>query len=68
VGLFLFVISLPGLLAGYGLLQRRPWARILGIIVGALHVFNIPIGTAIGIYTFVVLADPQAEAYFRSVP
>jgi len=66
VGLFLVVLGLPGLIAGYGLLQRRPWARIFGIIVGALHVFNIPVGTALGIYTFVVLADPQAEAYFRS--
>jgi hypothetical protein len=65
VAVFLLLISLPGLLAGYGLLQRRPWGRILAFVVAALHIFNIPIGTALGIYTFVVLADPGAEAYFQ---
>lgn len=28
VFLFLLVVSLPGIIAGYGLLQFRPWARI----------------------------------------
>jgi hypothetical protein len=63
-GLLLF-LSLPGLLAGYGLLRRRPWARVLAIVVGALHLYNIPIGTALGIYTFIILADPNAAALFR---
>jgi hypothetical protein len=60
------LLSLPGLLAGYGLLQRRPWARILAIVVGAFHLYNIPVGTALGVYTFIILADPKSEALFRS--
>ena len=63
---FLVLLSLPGLLAGYGLLRRKPWARILAIVVGALHLYNIPIGTVLGIYTFVILADARAEDLFRS--
>jgi hypothetical protein len=66
VACFLLVLSLPGLLAGYGLLQRRPWARILALVVGALHVYNIPIGTALGVYTFIILADPKSGALFRN--
>jgi hypothetical protein len=62
---FIVLLSLPGLFAGYGLLRRRPWARVLAIIVGALHLYNVPIGTALGIYTFVILADNRAEALFR---
>lgn len=62
---FLLLASLPGLIAGYGLLQRRPWGRIWAIIAGALHLFNIPIGTLLAVYTFWVLANPQAEAYFQ---
>jgi hypothetical protein len=63
---FLVLLSLPGLFAGYGLLKRRPWARILAIIVGALHLYNMPIGTALGVYTFVILADAKADALFQA--
>ncbi|HBL29198.1 MAG TPA: hypothetical protein DD490_20395 [Acidobacteria bacterium] len=62
---FLVLLSLPGLFAGYGLLKRRPWARILAIVVGALHLYNMPLGTALGIYTFVILADAKADGLFR---
>ena len=65
VGLLLLILSLPGLFAGYGLLKYRPWGRVLATITGALHLFNIPVGTALAVYTFVVLASPQAEAVFR---
>lgn len=34
VGLLLTVLALPGIVAGFGLLGRRPWARYLAIIVG----------------------------------
>lgn len=63
---FIVLLSLPGLFAGYGLLRRRPWARILAIIVGALHLYNVPIGTALGVYTFVILADNRVEGMFRT--
>jgi hypothetical protein len=58
--LLLIVAGLPGLLAGWGLLQRRAWARILGIVVAVLNLFNVPIGTALGIYTLYVLTDENA--------
>lgn len=60
VCLFLFVVSVPGLVAGVGLLRRAPWARVLALVVGAANLLNIPIGTALGIYTIYVLAqDPR---------
>jgi hypothetical protein len=65
VGVFLFAAGVPGLIAGYGLLQRRTWSRVWAIIAGALHLFNIPIGTLLGIYTFWVLANPEAERYLQ---
>lgn len=66
VAVFLFLLSLPGLLAGYGLLQRKRWGRILAIIVGALHLASVPVGTALGVYTFLILLKPEAEVYFRA--
>jgi hypothetical protein len=62
---FLIVISLPGILAGAGLLKLRPWGRIAAIIVGVLHILSFPFGTALGVYTLWVLLNPETEALFR---
>ena len=60
--------AVPGFIAGYGLLARRPWGRIAGIVVAILDLFNIPIGTAFGIYALWVLTEPEAEEYFAVGP
>src|SRR5262245_27142801 len=36
---FLLVLSLPGVVIGIGLLQRRSWARIAGIVISLLNLF-----------------------------
>ncbi|HEU5086979.1 MAG TPA: hypothetical protein VFT99_06020 [Roseiflexaceae bacterium] len=64
VGLLITALALPGLLAGYGLLTRKSWARVLAIVVGILGLVNFPVGTAIGIYTLWVLTQPAANEYF----
>ena len=61
----LIVIALPGMIAGIGLLKMRPWARIVAIVVGALHILSFPLGTALGVYTLWVLLNPETEALFR---
>lgn len=65
VFIVLLVLSLPGLIVGIGLLQFKSWARILGIIVSALHLFNVPFGTALGIYGLWVLLSGETERLFR---
>lgn len=62
------VIGLPGLVGGIGLLQYRPWARITVIVISALDLIHIPFGTALGIYGFWVLLNPQTEAMFNRPP
>ena len=65
VGLVFFaVLALPGLLAGYGLLKRKKWGQILGIVVGILSLLNFPVGTALGAYTLFVLFQNSANDYF----
>jgi len=59
------VVGLPGLVGGIGLLQFRPWARITVIVISALDLIHIPFGTALGIYGFWVLLNPQTEALFN---
>ena len=67
VGIFMAVLGLPGIAAGYGLLKRRSWARGLAVAVGILNLFNVPIGTVIGVYTLVVLMQTQATDYFATL-
>jgi hypothetical protein len=50
IGIFLFILALPGLICGYGLLTKKSWSRIIGIILSCLSLLSIPFGTAIGIY------------------
>lgn len=63
-GGFMGVLGLPGLIAGIGLLRRRNWGRILGIIVSFLNLLNVPIGTVIGGYSLFVLFQDAASEYF----
>ena len=65
VFIVLVVLSLPGLIAGIGLLQLKPWGRILGIIVSALHLFNVPFGTVLGVYGLWTLLSSETERLFR---
>jgi hypothetical protein len=62
---FLVLIALPGLLAGFGLLKFRPWSRILTLILGFLNLINIPIGTALGVYTIWVLMQDETEKILK---
>jgi len=61
---FLFIISIPGIIAGMGLLQFQNWARILTIVLSALDLLNVPIGTALGVYGLWVLLSPGTEQLF----
>jgi hypothetical protein len=66
VGLLLAALALPGLVAGYGLVTRKPWARLLAIVVGILGLLNFPIGTVIGLYALWVLFPSRAADYFET--
>jgi hypothetical protein len=64
----LLVISLPGIITGWGLMQFKPWARLLALVMSAFELFSIPLGTALGIYGFWVLLKPETEMLFRDQP
>jgi hypothetical protein len=66
VGLLFFgLLALPGILAGYGLLKRKKWGQILGIVDGILSLLAFPIGTALGAYALFVLFQDSANDYFN---
>ena len=65
IGFFVLAISLPGLIGGIGLLKLAPWSRMLMIVISAIELLHIPVGTALGIYGLWVLTKPETEALFR---
>jgi hypothetical protein len=65
IAALLFAISIPGILAGIGLLKYQQWARILELVLAVLHILSFPLGTALGIYAFWVLTNPQVTPLFE---
>jgi hypothetical protein len=67
LGGFLLVLSIPGIIAGFGLLKLRPWARILALIMACVNMLSIPVGTALGVYSFWVLMKDEVIQEFSKV-
>ena len=65
VGLFLWILSVPKIICGIGLLKRYEWARILTLIIAFLSLLNIPLGTALGIYSFIILLNNDTIKLFN---
>ncbi len=61
---FLVAVSLPGVVAGLGLLRYQSWARMLTLIISAVNLVNVPVGTLLGIYGIWVLMQDETEALF----
>jgi hypothetical protein len=66
IGCLLAIFGAVHLVLAWGLFQREPWARVLGLVIGFLALVRPPFGTALGIYTVWVLLPQQAgEEYDR---
>ena len=65
IGTVLLIGAAAGIAAGWGLLGKQPWARMLAIIIGCISLLDMPFGTALGVYTFWVLLPAQSEEEYR---
>lgn len=69
VGVGLLLVGVVGVAAGWGLMQREPWARVVAIVLAFIALFHFALGTALGIYTlWVLLSSGAAEEYRRAAP
>ena len=66
VALFLFILGIPKIIAGIGLMKRKEWGRILALIVAFLSILSLPLGTALAIYSFVILVKDESIQLFKS--
>ena len=67
IGGVLLVKGIIGVIAGWGLLERQSWARILAIVIACVSLIHFPLGTAIGIYTLWVLLPGTSEMEYRQM-
>lgn len=65
IAIVVAVKAAAGFFAGWGLLQREPWARLVTIVLAFVSLFNIPFGTAVGIYTLWVLLPAESDAAYE---
>jgi hypothetical protein len=62
---FMGLIALPQIIGGLGLIRHKEWARILILVLAFLSLAHIPFGTALGIYTMIILFNPETVRLFQ---
>jgi hypothetical protein len=67
-GIVLGLFGVLHLVLAWGLFEREPWARLLGLVLGFLALLRFPLGTALGIYTlWVLLPENSGREYERLI-
>jgi hypothetical protein len=68
LGMVVLAKAALGFFAGWGLLHREGWARVWALVLAFISLFlNIPIGTAIGVYTMWVLLPAQSQQEYDTL-
>ena len=65
VSVLLFATGVAGLAGAIGVVKRRSWARYLLLCLGAVWLIKVPVGTALGAYTFYVLTREGIVSQFQ---
>ncbi len=67
LGIVVLAKAACGFIAGWGLVQRDSWARMVAIVLAFISLFNIPFGTALGVYTLWALLPSQSEQEYDAL-
>jgi hypothetical protein len=63
--LFQLIFAAPSLIAGFGLLKRKQWAKTATIIAGVMAAMSFPIGIAVSVYTFWFLFSENGKELYE---
>lgn len=58
------VIGILSIIVGFGIRRLRPWARIASVVLSAIGLLEIPIGTVINGYILYLLASRKGQLIF----
>jgi hypothetical protein len=67
LGVLVLAKAVVGFYAGWGLMQRDQWARVLLLVLAFLSLINIPFGTALGVYTLWVLLPTSSQQEYDTM-
>ena len=63
IGLLFMIFFLS---TAYGLFKRRRWARISSLVLSALLVWFVPLGTALAVYTWWFMHSDGAKQIYKT--
>jgi hypothetical protein len=67
LGVIVLAKAVGGFLTGRGLIQHEGWARVGALVLGFISLFNIPLGTALGVYTLWVLMPGNSQQDYEAL-
>jgi len=67
IGILVLAKAACGFIAGWGLIRREPWARVVALVLGFIALFNVPFGTAVGVYTLWALLPAQSQQEYDAL-
>lgn len=67
LGIVILAKAVIGFFAGWGLLQRDPWARVLLLVLAFISLIYVPFGTALGVYTLWVLLPAPSQLEYDTL-
>ena len=62
---FFMALALPELVGGIALLKRLEWGRILALVMSFFNLMSFPLGTALGIYSIIILLKEETVSLFK---
>jgi hypothetical protein len=65
---WIFLVGLANAVIGWGLWKQQEWARIGALVLAALRLLNIPLGTVIGVLIIWYLLREDVKEEFRPQP
>ena len=66
IGVIIACISAVSVVAGFGLLNGKQWARYVVILLSVLHLFHFPFRTIFGVYSLWVLLSAEGQREFST--
>jgi hypothetical protein len=65
--IFIFLRAGLAAVAGWGLLEHTQWGRIVAIVAAILSMLKFPFGTAMGIWTLVILLGYRNSTLYEQL-
>jgi hypothetical protein len=67
IGILILAKAACGFIAGRGLMLHETWGRMVTLVLAFISLFNVPFGTALGVYTLWVLLPSESQREYEEL-